>query len=76
METILMEFGIKEGVFALLFIWLFIHQLKTSSTREEKLFNFLGDMKVEFSKLVGTYETLSRDVTDIKVELHKKQDKE
>lgn len=76
MEQIFMEFGLKEGLFAGLFIWLFIHQLKTSQAREDKLFNFLDEMKVEFARLVGSYETLSRDVSDIKHELHNKQDKQ
>lgn len=75
METLLMEFGIKEGIFAGLFLWLFLHQLKTSQAREDKLFNFLDEMKVEFAKLVGSYEVMSRDVTEIKHELHNKQDK-
>lgn len=76
MEQIFMEVGLKESIFAGMFIWLFLHQLKTSQAREDKLFNFLDDMKVEFAKLVGSYETLSKDVSDIKTELHNKQDKE
>lgn len=75
MEQLLLEFGLKDGVFAGMFIWLFIHQLRTSQKREDKLYTFLDDMKVEFAKLVGSYETLSIDVTEIREELQKKADK-
>ena len=75
MEQLFLEFGIKEGLFAGMFIWLFLHQLRTSQAREDKLFNFLDEMKIEFGKLVGSYESLSKDVSDIKTELHNKQDK-
>jgi hypothetical protein len=76
MEQLLLEFGLKDGVFAGITIWLLVYTLKTSSNREDKLYTFLDDMKVQFAKLVGNYESLSRDVTDIKEELHKKQDKD
>lgn len=70
MEQLILEFGLKDGLFAGLFIWLLIHQMNTSQKREDKLYNFLDDMKVEFAKLVGSYETLSKDVTEIREELH------
>lgn len=75
METLLLEFGLKDGVFVGLFIWLLIYVLNTSKDRENKLYTFLDDMKVEFAKLVGSYESLSKDVADIREELHNKIDK-
>jgi hypothetical protein len=65
----IMEFGLKDGLFAGLFLWLFIHVLNTSKAREEKLYNFLDGMKVEFSKLVGSYEKLSKDVAEIREDI-------
>lgn len=75
MEQLLLEFGLKDGIFVGLFVWLFLYVLRTTKERENKLFGFLDDMKVEFGKLVGSYESLSRDVTEIREELHNKMDK-
>ena len=76
MEEILVEFGLRDGLFAALFIWLLLHQMRTSKEREDKLYGFLNDMKDEFAKLVASYDSLSYDVTDIKTELKNKMDKE
>lgn len=77
MEQLLLEFGLKDGIFVGLFVWLLVYVLKTSKdrevkaeAREEKLYNFLTDMKTEFTKLVGNYEILTKDVSDIKEEIH------
>lgn len=70
MEQLLLEFGLKDGIFAGLFVWLLLHQMRTSQKREDKLYNFLDDMKVEFAKLVGSYEKLSTDVNDIREQLN------
>ena len=74
-----MEFGLKDGVFVGMFIWLLIYVLRTTKDREikadkreEKLYNFLSDMKQQFAKLVANYENLSKDVTEIKEEINKK----
>jgi BhlA holin family len=75
MEQLLLEFGLKDGIFVGLFIWLLIHQMKTSQSREDKLYGFLDSMKTEFAKLVGSYEALSKDVSEIREELHNKMDK-
>ena len=75
METMLLEFGLKDGIFVGLFIWLLIYVLNTSKTRENKLYNFLDEMKVEFAKLVASYESLSKDVNEIRQELHEFKEK-
>ncbi|CDQ21713.1 BhlA/UviB family holin-like peptide [Halobacillus karajensis] len=75
METLLLEFGLKDGIFAGLFVWLLLRQMRQSTQREEKLYKFLDDMKVEFAKLVTSYENLSKDVHDIRSELQRKADK-
>lgn len=69
LEQLLLEFGLKDGVFVGLFIWLLIYVLNTSKERETKLTNFLDGMKVEFAKLTGSYESLSKDVKEIREEL-------
>lgn len=80
MDQLLLEFGLKDGIFVGLFVWLLVYVLKTSKEREvkaeereDKLYTFLSDMKIEFSKLVGNYESLSKDVSDIKDEIHSKK---
>lgn len=75
MDTLMLEFGLKDGIFAALFIWLLIYVLNTSKSRETRLYNFLDGMKVEFAKLVGSYESLSKDVNEIRQELHEFKDK-
>ncbi|MDF2010187.1 BhlA/UviB family holin-like peptide [Priestia megaterium] len=75
MEQILLNFGLKDGLFAGLFVWLLLHQMRTSQKREDKLYNFLDDMKIEFAKLVGSYEKLSTDVNDIRQQLNEQINK-
>lgn len=76
LEELLLEFGLKDSIFASMFIAMLVYVLKTSKAREDKLYTFLDDMKVQFAKLVGNYESLSRDVSHIRKELDNKMDKE
>ncbi len=75
MEQLLIEFGLKDGLFAGMFVWLLLHQIRTAQRREDKLYGFLDEMKSQFAKLVGSYEHLSKDVGEIRDELQKKADK-
>ncbi len=75
MEQALLDFGLKDSLFAALFIFLLIHQMRTAQQREDKLYSFLDEMKIEFSKLVGSYQSLSKDVNEIRDELHEIKDK-
>lgn len=75
MEQLLLEFGLKDGIFVGLFIWLMIYTFKKSDERENRLYTFLDGMKMEFAKLVGSYEQLSKDVNEIREELHEFKDK-
>jgi hypothetical protein len=63
MEQLLLEYG-KEGIFFGLFVWLLYWVLQTSKAREDKLYQFLDDMKV-------VYEGLANDVADIKTKIEK-----
>lgn len=65
----LMEFGLQEGIFTFLFIYLFWSERTNAMQREEKLYNFLTEMKNEFAKLVDNYESLAEDVSDIRERL-------
>jgi hypothetical protein len=71
MEQLLMEFGLKDSVFLGMFIFLLLYVLKTSKERENKLYSFLDGMKLEFAKLVGSYEKLSKDVAEIREEIER-----
>jgi BhlA holin family len=75
MEQLLLEFGLKDGIFVGLFIWLMIYTFRKNDEREGRLYSFLDGMKDEFAKLVGSYEQLSKDVTEIREELQEIQDK-
>ena len=75
LEELLLEFGLKDGIFVGMFVWLLVYVLKTSKEREEKLYTFLDEMKQQFAKLVGNYESLSKDVSAIKEEIHTKKEK-
>lgn len=77
MDQLLLDIGIKEGIFAVLFIWLLYTTMKKSQEREDKLYTFLEGMKTEFAKLVGSYEKLSEDVDSIRkdIELDRKNKK-
>jgi BhlA holin family len=75
MEQLLLEFGLKDGIFVGLFVWLLMYVLNTSKERENRLYTFLDGMKEEFAKLVGSYEKLSNDVAEIREELENKLDK-
>lgn len=75
MEQLLLEFGLKDGIFVAMFVWLLIYVLQTSKERENKLYVFLDDMKVQFAELVGNYKDLSKDVSEIKEEIHAKKNK-
>lgn len=75
MEQLLIEFGLKDGIFVGLFVWLLIYVLNTNKERETKLYKFLDDMRGEFSKLVASYERLSGDVSEIKDDIEATRNK-
>lgn len=74
-ETLVKTFLTKETIFAVLFIWLFVKQIKQSEERENKLYDFLDGMKIEFANLVKHYERLSIDVEDIKAHMESRKKK-
>jgi hypothetical protein len=71
-ETELLKLVQSEGVWALLFVILFVWTLKKSDQRETRLMSFMDTMKEEFGNLVRQYERMSEDIEEIKDEMKDK----
>lgn len=69
MEQILLNLASKEGLFATLFVALFIYQIVDSRKREARLMDFMDDITKQFESLARQYEKLSGDVDDIKQDM-------
>lgn len=76
MEEVVVNLLQSQGVWASLFIFLFLHQLKENKQtrtdavqREDKLIRFISDMSVNFERLAAQYSTLAEDVDYIKVKI-------
>lgn len=72
-EDMILKAATNQGFFAVLFVAMLVYQLRENKMnqekaekREEKLTNFLDDMKNQFASLVRQYERLSDDVEDIR----------
>ena len=68
-EQILFQLASKEGLFAVMFVALFIYQIIDSRKREERLMSFIDDITKQFESLAKQYENLAEDVDDIKESL-------
>lgn len=53
---------VSNGIFAILFVWLFWYQLRDSSKREEKYQDTIGQLTAHLQIL----EDVKQDLTDIK----------
>ena len=53
---------VSNGVFAILFVWLFMYQLKDSSKREKKY----QDTISQLTSHLNTLEDMKKDINDIK----------
>lgn len=60
---------VSNGVFAILFVWLFMYQLKDSSKREQKYQQTIEQL----TSHLNTLEDMKKDINDIK-ELLKDED--
>ncbi|QMV41845.1 BhlA/UviB family holin-like peptide [Cohnella cholangitidis] len=76
MEQSMIESATQQGIWAVLFISLYLYQLREgkrreseSKTREEKLTDFISEMLKQFEGLSRQYENISDDVQEIKSEL-------
>lgn len=66
MEQGLVDLALKDGIFALLFVALFLYQLRESKSRENRLMNFIDEITEKFETLSKQYERLSEDVRSIR----------
>ncbi len=63
---------VSNGVFAILFVWLFMYQLKDSSKREQKYQKTIEDL----TSHLNTLEDVKKDINDIKEFLKDVDDEE
>lgn len=85
MESVLVDMANTQGIWAALFIFLFMYQLREnkasrdeSKLREDKLITFINEISKNFERLAAQYGRLTEDVDYIKVAVAKKtrEDKE
>lgn len=69
METLLLELASKEGLFAVLFVALFIYQILDSRNREKRLMDFMDEITKQFEHLAKQYEKLAEDVDEIRKDM-------
>jgi uncharacterized protein YoxC len=69
MEQILMEIASKDGLFAVMFVALFVYQIADSRKREERLMTFIEEISKQFESLTNQYEHLADDVREIKMDI-------
>jgi chromosome segregation ATPase len=79
-ETNLINAALKDGLWAALFISLYLYQLKESrrnqddaQAREGKLMTFIDEISSQFEKLARQYERLSEDVREIKNDISERR---
>jgi hypothetical protein len=68
-EEILIGLASKEGLFAVLFVALFIYQIFDSRKREERLMAFMDEITKQFEILARQYEKLAEDVDEIRKDM-------
>ncbi|MGG3561643.1 BhlA/UviB family holin-like peptide [Neobacillus rhizosphaerae] len=69
MENVLMSLASKEGLFAVMFVALFLYQILDSRKREERLMNFIDNISSQFESLAKQYEKLADDVDEIRQDM-------
>lgn len=67
MEEKLIELGAANGIWALLFVALFLYTIYDSRKREANYQKIINDLSDKF----GIVEDIQKDVSDIKVELNR-----
>lgn len=59
----------NQGIVVVAFVWLLKYTLDTSKDREEKLMNFMMDLKTELKNLSEATIRIAEDMEDVKTEL-------
>ena len=62
METEILKIVVSQGIFAVLFVWLFFDTRKDSKQREEKYINTIDKL----TDKISIVEDIKEDVEDIK----------
>lgn len=68
-EEMLLSLASKEGLFAVMFVALFLYQLFDSRNREKRLMDFISEITKQFETLARQYEKLAEDVDEIRIDL-------
>jgi hypothetical protein len=75
-ESELIKAALQQGLWAVLFVSLYVYQLKDSRrlqdearVREEKLTGFITDITKQFENLARQFENMSNDISEIKDEI-------
>ncbi|MFS0841180.1 BhlA/UviB family holin-like peptide [Paenibacillus sp. 1P03SA] len=74
MDQTIIDAALKDGLWAVLFVSLFLYNLKESKTRENKLMNFIDEISKQFEALAKQYERLSEDVRTIKDDIKSRRE--
>ncbi|KTS84422.1 hypothetical protein NS115_03550 [Paenibacillus jamilae] len=75
MDQNLIDAALKDGLWAVLFVSLYLYQLKDAKTRENKLMNFIDEISAQFEALARQYERLSEDVRTIKDDIKSRRER-
>ena len=72
--------AVQQGLWAVLFVSLFLYQLKegrrredVAGERESKLTTFITEISKQFEILAKQYERMSEDIREIKCDISKKE---
>lgn len=65
METALLDSAIKNGLFAIMFVFLFIYMLKENKEREQKYISTIDKL----SDKIGIVEEIREDIIEIKSDI-------
>jgi dihydroorotase len=69
LQDLLFSLASKEGLFAVMFVALFIYQIMDSRNREKKLMDFISEITKQFEALARQYEKLAEDVDEIRQDM-------
>lgn len=63
-EVDVLQYFVMQGPFAILFVWLFLHQMKSSEQREKKYQELLAAM-------TDKYDDIAKEIREMKERLPK-----
>lgn len=66
MEDVIFEMVVKQGVFAVLFVWMLFTTQKKNELREEKYQDVIDKNQSVIEEQAKAFTSISKDVSDIK----------